>query len=72
MRNSGLENGLSATAAAAYATNNFGPDLGYNAYGVDSPVGLDGKLTASPIWDTDWKSLLMDDTASFDEFGINL
>ena len=72
MRNSGLENGLSAAGAAAYATNNFGPDLGYNAYGVDNPIGLDGKLTASPIWDTDWKSLLMDDTASFDEIGVNL
>ena len=71
-RNNYLENGLSSAAAAAAATANFGSSMGYNAYGIDNPVGTDGKLTASPLWDTDWKGALMDNEASFDEIGINL
>ena len=71
-RNNYLENGLSAAAAAAAATANFGSSMGYNAYGIDNPVGTDGKLTASPLWDTDWKGALMDSEASFDEIGVNL
>lgn len=64
--------GLSLAAANAAATANFGSSVGYNPYGVDNPVGTDGKLTASPLWDTDWKGALMDSTASFDEIGVNL
>lgn len=71
-RNAFVENGLSTAAANAAATANFGSDLGYNAYGISNPVGTDGKLTASPIWDTDWKGALMDSQASFDEIGVNL
>ena len=71
-RNNYLENGLSSAAAAAAATANFGSSMGYNAYGIDNPVGTDGKLTASPLWDTDWKGALMDNEASFDEIGVNL
>ncbi len=71
-RNNYLENGLSAAAAAAAATANFGSSMGYNAYGIDNPVGTDGKLTASPLWDTDWKGAIMDSEASFDEIGVNL
>ena len=71
-RNAYVENGLSTAAANAAATANFGSDLGYNAYGIANPVGTDGKLTASPIWDTDWKGALMDSEASFDEIGVSL
>jgi TonB-linked SusC/RagA family outer membrane protein len=71
-RNAFVENGLSTAAANAAATANFGSDLGYNPYGIDNPVDTSGKLTASPIWDTDWKAALMDSQASFDEIGVNL
>jgi len=71
-RNNAIENGLSTAAANAFATANFGNSVGYNAYGIDNPVGTDGKLTASPLWDTDWKGALMDSTASFDEIGVDL
>jgi TonB-linked SusC/RagA family outer membrane protein len=72
VRNTQLENGLSAAAAAQYATDNFGSNLAYNPYGIANPVGIDGKLTASPLWDTDWKGVLMNNEASFDEVGVNL
>ena len=71
-RNAAVENGLSTAAANAFATANFGSSLGYNAYGIANPVGTDGKLTASPLWDTDWKGALMDDQANFDEIGVSL
>ncbi|MDC3179218.1 SusC/RagA family TonB-linked outer membrane protein [Flavobacteriales bacterium] len=71
-RNNFIENGLSTAAANAAATANFGSSLGYNAYGIANPVGTDGKLTASPLWDTDWKGALMDDQANFDEIGVSL
>ncbi len=72
VKNYALENGLTAASAAAYATNNFGSNLGYNPYVIDNPVGLDGKLTASPSWDTDWKGALMNDEANFDEVTVSL
>jgi TonB-linked SusC/RagA family outer membrane protein len=70
-RNNFIELGLSTAAANAAATANFGSSLGYSPYGIANPVGTDGKLTASPLWDTDWKGVLMDDTASFDEIGVS-
>ncbi len=65
-------NGATDAASAAYASAQIGPNLGYNPYGVANPVGLDGKLTASPLWDTDWKGVLMNNEANFDEIGVNL
>jgi TonB-linked SusC/RagA family outer membrane protein len=66
------ENGMTASAAAQYATDNFGSNLGYYPYGIANPVGVDGKLTASPLWDTDWKGVLMNNEAAFEEVGVNL
>ncbi|MBV8253733.1 MAG: TonB-dependent receptor [Chitinophaga sp.] len=62
LRNTGLTNGLSADAAAAYASGNVVGDLGINPFGTayPTPVGLDGKIVAGahPLWNDNWNDAL--------------
>ena len=73
-RNGLLANGTAANAAeaASLATSTYGSALQYNAYGIANPVGTDGRLTAAPLWDTDWKGAIINDEAQFEEVGISL
>ena len=54
--------GMSASAAAAYASNNLINTIGINPYGsgVAQPVGIDGKLQQglTPLWNDNWEDAL--------------
>ena len=58
-------NNQTEAGASQYATNNLIPLLGYNPYGVNNPIGVDGNVVpgASLLWDTDWKNALIDNSA---------
>lgn len=64
--------GLSNSDATKFASDNFITDLSYNPYGVEKPVGNDGKITATPIWDTDWRKAIINETTNFSDIGIQL
>lgn len=61
--------------AALLATNNLIPTLGYNPYGtLVNPVRMDGKVVpgAKLLWDTDWRSALINDQALRNEYQLNI
>lgn len=59
--NGQIDAGLTADAAAQYATNNLTNSTMINPYSVDQPVGLDGKLVsdADLLYEGDWQDALM-------------
>lgn len=61
--------------AALLATNNLIPTLRYNPYGtLVNPVRMDGKVVpgAKLLWDTDWRSALINDQALRNEYQLNI
>ena len=59
---------------AQYATDNLIEEFGYNPYGIDKPVGTDGKLVpgANLLWNTDWQKELTNPSAARREVGVNV
>ncbi|MBL7472870.1 SusC/RagA family TonB-linked outer membrane protein [Robertkochia sediminum] len=74
LRNGYIAGGDDATTAAAAASANLISELGYNPYGVNQPVDVNGNIIdgASLIWDTDWKDALLRDYGSRTEHGLNV
>ena len=64
--------GASEADARLSATNGFGSSIGYSPYGVANPVDTNGRVTASPLWNTSWENALINDQAKFNEVGVNL
>ncbi len=68
--------GETAADAAQLATDELvGNWLLYNPYGPDypSPVGTDGKLlTTNKLWDTNWQSLIQNNSAKRQEYSMNV
>lgn len=66
--------GDNAADAAQFATEDLiGNFLSYNPYGVDNPVGPDGKLvTRNKLWDTDWKSHIQNKSAARRDYAFNV
>tara|TARA_B100000809_G_scaffold213624_1_gene218075 strand:+ start:37410 stop:40538 length:3129 start_codon:yes stop_codon:yes gene_type:complete len=49
--------GQDTSDAAINASNELINHLGYNPYGIENPVGTDGKLVStSKLWDTNWEN----------------
>ncbi len=67
-------NGATDIVASQYATDNIISLLGYNPYGVNKPIGIDGKVVngANLLWDTDWRKYLIDDFAFKQESRFNI
>lgn len=68
------EDGETAADAAQMASDNLISDfLSYNPYGVDNPVGTDGRLTTTnKMWDTDWRSHIQNTSAARREHALNV
>ena len=68
------EDGETAADAAQMASDNLITDfLSYNPYGVDNPVGTDGRLvTTDKLWDTDWKSHIQNTNAARRDYSFNV
>ncbi|WBX71893.1 SusC/RagA family TonB-linked outer membrane protein [Tenacibaculum retecalamus] len=67
------EDGESAAAAAARATDQLIPTLQYNPYGINNPVGLDGKLVSTDkLWNTNWIDHLENDAAVRKEHNLSV
>ncbi len=75
VRNNRLDNGLTADAAAAYASANLAGLIGINPYGTKNPqpVGIDGKLKTGlqPLWDDNWTEALSQD-AHYTDVNVNV
>jgi TonB-linked SusC/RagA family outer membrane protein len=63
-----------AADAAQMASDNLITDwLSYNPYGVDAPVGPDGRLvTTNKMWDTDWRSHIQNSSAARRDYAFNV
>jgi TonB-linked SusC/RagA family outer membrane protein len=67
-------NGETAADAAQMASDNLiNSWLSYNPYGVDNPVGADGRLVSTnKVWDTDWRSHIQNDRAARRDYAFNV
>ena len=68
------EDGETAADAAQMATDGLISDfLSYNPYGVDNPVGTDGRLvTTNKLWDTDWRKHIQNTSAARRDYSFNV
>ncbi|MFV0570832.1 MAG: SusC/RagA family TonB-linked outer membrane protein, partial [Xanthomarina gelatinilytica] len=67
-------NGLTQSAAGAYATNNLISILGYNPYDVDNPIDENGSVVpgANLLWDTNWEDALINQAAFKQEHRLGI
>ena len=66
------ENNNSPEVAASLASDNLVSSLGYNPFGVDQPVNNQGRLVASPEWNTDWKKVIINENAYKKQHGLSV
>lgn len=59
---------------AQWATDNLVSEFHYNPYGIDKPVGTDGKLVSGTplLWNTDWERELTNQRAARREVGLSI
>lgn len=74
LKNSRVIAGDTPGVAANYATNNLVANLGYNPYGVDNPIGVDGKEApgARLLWDTDWEKEILNRSSIRNDYRLTL
>jgi TonB-linked SusC/RagA family outer membrane protein len=74
LRNSNLyDQGQTSNVAATNASNELINHLGYNPYGIEFPVGTNGKLTStSKLWDTNWANETEKNAAKRTEHSIGV
>lgn len=67
-------NGDSPEAAATFASNRLISDvLAYNPYGIDKPVGTDGRLVSTDKkWDTNWADLIQNEAGLRQEHSLSV